>query len=67
MVFWVFGGFCNQKLSFLNKTKDFVSPDYLFYKEREREKAKITQYVRLETDTSETQYTMKVAWPVGFT
>lgn len=56
-------------MSFLNKTKDFLSPDYLFYKEREREKKKanITQYVRLGTYTSETQHTMEVALPVGFT
>lgn len=31
---WFVCCFFKSKMSFLNKTNDFVSPDYLFYKER---------------------------------
>lgn len=50
-------------MSFLNKTKGFVSPDYLFYKKRKKKQ----RLEGLETDISETWYTVKVAWPVGCT
>lgn len=43
---------------------DFVSPACFIKGEREN---KDCFNVRLEIDTSETQYTTKVAWPVDFT
>lgn len=43
---------------------DFVSP-YCFIKVERENKDRFN--VRLEIDTSETQYTTKVVWPVDFT
>lgn len=60
--FWIF--VFRIKKSFLNKGMDFVSPACFIKGEREN---KDCFNVRLEIDTSETQYTTKVAWPVDFT
>lgn len=60
--FWIF--VFRIKKSILNKGMDFVSPACFIKGEREN---KNCFNVRLEIDTSETQYTTEVAWPVDFT